>query len=142
MSNLQPEPVLLVINGEERHLLFDFGAIEKVQDIYGAHPILAIQAMFWDDKEHGVSHYRASAVINLLKILLDTEVSREKFYDGVTTLRTYTREEVGHIIDRSNADEVVKAITEAWTGSVPDKEPDDEEDEEDSKNQESATKKK
>ena len=131
MSNLQPDPVALELNGETRHLLFDFGAIEKIQALYGAHPILAINSFFWDDKENGVSYYRAGAVIDVLKILLDTELSREKFFNGSTHLRTYTRDQIGHIIDRSNADTVVAAITQAWTGSMPEPDQEEEPDEED-----------
>ena len=132
MSNLIPDPVVLNINGEERRLLFDFWAIEKIQALFGAHPILAINSFFWEDKKQGVSYYRASAVIDVLKILLDAEVSRAKFFDGVE-LRSYTRDQIGHIVDKYNADTVVASITRAWTGSMPasDGEEDDEEEIED-----------
>ncbi len=133
MSDFQVDGIDIELNGEVRNLLFDFGVIEKVQDKYGVHPIKAIQAMFWAEKQEDgseLSHYRASAVIDLVQILLDAEVSRRKFFDGSTTLRKYTREEIGHIITRKNADAVVGAITQAWLGSVP-KPEDDEAGEED-----------
>lgn len=134
MSDFQVEGVDIELNGETRNFLFDFGVIEHVQEKYGAHPIMAIQNMFWADKDangNEFSHYRASTVIDLTYFLLNAEVSRRKFYDGSTDLRKYTRDEVGHIITRKNADAVVGAITQAWTGSVPAPEEDDlEEDEE------------
>lgn len=133
MNNLQPEGVDLEINGEVRNLLFDFGVIEKVQDKYGCHPIKAVQGMFWTEKQEDdteLSHYRATNVIDLLYILLNAEVSRRQFYDGSTALRKYTRDEIGHIVTRQNADAVVGAITQSWIGSVPDAE-DEEPDEDD-----------
>lgn len=127
MSDLQPEGTKLTFNGEERSLLWDYGVIEKAQEIYGGHPIMAIESMFWTNEE-GLSYYQAKPVLDLAELLLNNEVSREKYFDGKSSLKTYTRKELGHLITRENANDIVQAIVASWTGSIPSHD-DDEEDE-------------
>ena len=123
----QNEGVEVEINGEKRHLIWDYGVIEKVQDVYGGHPIMALDSIFWTG-ENGLNHYQAKPVLDLLTILLNNEIARQKYFEGSSSLKPYKREELGYIVDRANAGEIVKAIVESWTGSLPDAE-DGEEDE-------------
>lgn len=121
MSDLRPEGAVLHFDGADRRLIWDYGVIEKVQEIYGGHPFLALQSIFWsktlpDGTE--ASHYMARPVIDLVYILLNNEVEREKFFHGKSDLKAYTRAQVGFLIDRRNADEVVKALMESWRDSV------------------------
>ena len=118
MSTFQPEGAKLDFNGEERHLVWDYGVIEKVQEMYGEHPILAIQSIFWEN-EDGLRHYQAKPVLDIAFILLNNEVKRQKYFDGKSSLKTYTREELGYLVTRENADSIVTAIVQSWTGSVP-----------------------
>ena len=134
MSTFQPEGITITINGEDRNLMWDYAVIEKVQDKWGVHPIFAIRDMFWADKDeegNEYSHYKAKTIIDLLHILLNTEVGRRKFFDGMTSLRTYTREEIGYLVTRQNQDEIVSAITKSWVDSTPEAEPEEPDDEED-----------
>lgn len=127
MSDLQPEGSKLTFNGEERSLLWDYGVIEKAQEKYGGHPIMAIEAMFWTN-EDGLNYYQAGPVLDLAELLLNNEVDREKYFDGKSSLKTYTRKELGHLITRDNANDIVQAIVASWTGSMP-MHDDDEDDE-------------
>ena len=124
MSTFQPEGAKLDFNGEERHLIWDYGVIEKVQEAYGEHPILAIQSIFWEN-EDGLRHYQAKPVLDLAFFLLNNEVKRQKYFDGKSSLKTYTREELGYLITRDNADSIVTAIVQSWTGSVPEADEED-----------------
>lgn len=137
MSDLQPEGAKLTFNGEERSLIWDYGVIEKVQKKWGGHPIMAIEAMFWTN-EDGLSYYQAEPVLDLAELLINNEVDREKYFDGKSSLKTYTRKELGHLITRENANDVVQAIVASWTGSNPERDAD----EEDEKNVETGKRKK
>lgn len=118
MSALQPVPGVVVFGGIERHLYFDYAAIELIQEIEDAHPMSVIQGMFMDDPEFGGT-YRAKRVIDLTHILLNNEVKREKCLNGATDLKLLSREEVAHMIDCDNVNLVVAAIISAWTGQTP-----------------------
>ena len=138
MSDLLPEGAKLVFDGTERHLYWDYGVIEKVQELYGGHPLIAIEKMFWEGQlgDGQEVHYNlAKPVLDLLTILLNNEVEREKFFEGKTNLKTYTREQVGHIIDRGNAGKAIEAIVASWMGSTPSAEDDGNDEDDDLKNQ-------
>ena len=130
MSTFQPEGVSIEFNGEERHLIWDFGVIEKIQDKYGGHPIIAIQKIFWEQDD--LRFYLAKPLLDILEVLLNNEVAREKYFNGSSTLKTYKREELGMLVDRMNANKIAPAIVESWIASNP--ETDSEEDEDDPKN--------
>jgi hypothetical protein len=124
MSELRPEGAVILFDGAERRLIWDYGVIEQVQDIYGGHPFLALQGMFWsktlsDGKE--ISHYQARPIIDLMHILLNNEVERDKYFSGTgkSQLKTYTRAQIGFLIDRDNVNDVVKALMDSWTASMP-----------------------
>lgn len=132
MGDMIPKGAILVFNGEERHLFWDFGVIEKVQELYGEHPYFAIIKMLWEGKtEDGtlLQHYQAKPLLDLAEILLNNEIAREKYFDGKSSLKKYTREELGMLIDRSNAHLVVAAIIASWRDSIGPANDDEEEEE-------------
>ena len=130
MPDLQPEGAVVRFDGADRRLLWDYGVIERVQEIYGGHPFLALQGMFWSSKLPGgeeISHYQARPIIDLMFILLNNEVEREKYFIGKSQLKTYTRAQIGYLINRNNVDDIVKGLMDSWKKSI--MEADDEEDE-------------
>jgi hypothetical protein len=133
MSDLQPAGAKVTIEGVERTLLWDYGVIEKVQEMYGQHPVFAIEKIFWEDGK-GLRHYQAKPVLDLLEILLNNEIRRQKYFDGSSDLKPYTREQLGMIVDRQNASDIVGAIVASWTGSIPGGDAEPEEEKKDSKN--------
>ena len=131
MSKLNPAPGVLTLGGIERHLYFDYAAIERIQDIYDDHPFAAIKGIFAQDAE-GNSYYRAKNLIDLADILVNNQPARERALEGHTDLKPLDRETIAHMIDRDNADAVVAAILSAWTGQTPQgDEPQGDEDDED-----------
>lgn len=133
MSELQPTGALLVFNGEERHLYWDYGCIEKVQELYGGHPFNAILKIMWQgtaDDGTPIQHYQAKPVLDICHILLNNEVEREKYFNGKSELKKYKREELGMLIDRNNGDDVVAAIIASWKESLGIQPDEDEEDDE------------
>ena len=137
MSDLQPNGAIVQFDGVERRLIWDYGVIEKVQEIYGGHPYTAIMDIFWEGVDETtkqkIFHYQAKPVIDLMHLLINNEVAREKFFEGSSAKKTYTREQIGMIINRINAKEIVQALVDSWKDSMPQPD-DDEENEEDSKN--------
>lgn len=121
MSDLRPEGAILHFDGVDRRLIWDYGVIEKVQEIYGGHPFLALQSIFWsktlsDGTE--ASHYLARPIIDLTYILLNNEIEREKYFNGKSELKPYTRAQIGFLIDRNNVNDIVKALMDSWRDSV------------------------
>ena len=137
MSDLQPEGVVVEFDGVERRLIWDYGVIEKVQDKYGGHPFTVIRGIFREEELPGggkIGYYQASPIIDLMFYLLNNEVARQKYFDGKSSLKLYTREQVGFLINRKNAGDIANAIVASWTGSNPQADPEEEDDEDDSKN--------
>lgn len=132
MSDLRSEGAVIRFDGADRRLIWDYGVIEKVQEIYGGHPFLALQGIFWSKKLPDgteASHYQAKPIIDLMHILLNNEVEREKYFSGNSFLRTYTRAQIGFLIDRTNVNEVVRALMDSWRESAVLDDGDDDEDE-------------
>ena len=133
MSDLQPEGFQVEFDGVQRRLIWDYGVIEKVQEKYGGHPFSVVRSIFRESNVDGtvIGYYQAGPIIDLMFFLLNNEVARQKYFDGKSDLKLYTREQVGFLINRKNAGDIANAIVASWTGSNPQADPDDEEDEED-----------
>lgn len=116
MSDLQPLGATIVFDGVERRLFWDFGVIEKIQEEYGGHPFYAIEAMYWDGEKdgHKYSFHQAKPVLDLLFWLLNNEVDRQKFFEGKSDLKKYTREQIGYLVDMQNVAEYARGIVESW----------------------------
>jgi len=121
MSDIQIKGTRLIFNGEERDLYWDYAVIDAVQDQYGAHPIAALESMFGVSNVGGteVKHYAAKSVLFLLETLLNTEVERKKYFEGKCDLKTYTRKQLGFLVDKFNDEQIVQTIIASWNESNP-----------------------
>lgn len=128
MSKLNPSPGVLVFGGVERHLFFDYAAIEKLQELYDTHPFSILQQIFAKDDNNG-AYYKAKPLIDIAYVLINNEIGREKALEGTTNLTPIDRDTLAHMIDLDNADSVVGAIISAWTGQTPQGEAEEDEDE-------------
>jgi hypothetical protein len=128
MSDIQTKGARLIFNGEERNLYWDYAVIDAVQDQYGAHPIAALESMFGVSNVSGteVKHYTAKSVLFLLETLLNTEVERKKYFEGKCDLKTYTRKQLGFLVDKYNDEQIVQTIIASWNESNPRVDEDDE----------------
>ena len=135
MSDLQPRGATIVFDGVERRLFWDFGVIEKIQAEYGGHPFYAIEAMYWQGKKDGgtYSFHQAKPVLDLLFWLLNNEVDRQKYFDGSSDLKKYSREQIGYLVDMQNVGDYVKGIIHSWQSCYTGTTPDDDEPEEQKK---------
>lgn len=125
MSALNPKGVEVELNGEKRHLLFDYNIIAEIQEKYASSVIGVIRNCFrtGDDVE-----LNASFFIGLLHILLEGERDRVAFLGiGDTDLHPYTRRELGYLISKQTAQSYIDAIMEAWGISLPEQTAEDKE---------------
>ena len=116
MSDLVPRGVPVQFGMEERHFLFDYAVIAEIQDSYDLDVLSVLRQLFMDKRSPG--EYKARVLIDLVHKLLLDETEREKFFHD-RDLKTYTKRQVGWMIDQLNADTIVEAILTAWTASIP-----------------------
>ena len=116
MSDLNPKGIPVAINGEERHFLFDYAVIAEIQEEYDSNVLNAIRQLWLEKASPG--EYRAKVLIDLTHKLLLDECERTKFLTG-EELKVYTRRQVGWLLTQLNADDIVKAILDAWMVSMP-----------------------
>ena len=120
MSNIKPRGIPVQFGGEERHFLFDYAVIAEIQEAYNSDVLSAIRQLWMERQSPG--EYKAKVMIDLVHKLLLDETEREKALNGVE-LKTYTKRQVGWYIDQQNADDILKAMLQAWSVSIP--EPDE-----------------
>ena len=116
MSDIMPRGIPVVFGTEERRLLFDYAVIAEIQDSYDTDVLSVLKELFMDKRSPG--EYKARILIDLVHKLLLDETEREKYLYG-RELKTYTKRQVGWMIDQGNADTLVEAILKAWTTSMP-----------------------
>ena len=136
MSTLNPKGVALAFGMEERHLLFDYAVIAEIQEAYDSDVVSVIRQMFLDKASPG--EYRAKILVDLVHKLLVDEAERERYLNGIE-LKSYTKKQVGWMLNRGNADDAVKAIIDAWQVSIPAAEDDGEDDGDDDPNSQRGT---
>lgn len=124
MSDLRPTGEVLIVNGEERHILFTLNAIDSIQSEMN----LSMEEVI---TELTVPKNSTKAFRVIIKCLLNDEVEREKHQSG-KKLKEYTEKEIGWMFDVKNIPDAIYAIFKAYGMSLP------EGDEEESPNQESA----
>ena len=117
MSDLRPRGIAVDVNGEERHLLFTFNVIDAIQDKYQK----ALDKVLDDILQEGVE---AKVLRDVVLILLNDEVEREKYKNPQSILKKVTEKEVGWMIGLDNYIEIIAQIMRAYGLSLP--EPDDE----------------
>ena len=116
MSTLTPRGIPVEFGTEERHFLFDYAVIAEIQESYETDVLSVLKDLFMDRRSPG--EYKAKILIDLVHKLLLDETEREKYLHG-RELKTYTKRQVGWMIDQINADALVEAILKAWTTSIP-----------------------
>lgn len=112
MSDLKPKGIPVMLDGEERHLLFTLNVIDEVQEHYDCSLEEVIEKL--TDKKESVKTLRY-----LVTVLLNDEVERLNPEGS----RTYTEKEAGWMIDQGNMPEVLVAVLKAYGLSLP--EPDE-----------------
>lgn len=117
MSDLRPKGTPVMINGEERNLLFTLNVIDEIQDHYDA-PMTEVWDRLTDKRKSD------KTIRYLVCTLLNDEVAREK--RNGKDLKSYTEEEVGWAITVKNVNEIMMALLSAYGMSLP--EPDEDAD--------------
>jgi len=117
MSSLNPKGVEVELNGEKRHLLFDYNIIAEIQEKYDSSVIGVIRSCFRTGEDVELN---AKIFIGLLHILLEGERDRVSFLGtGDADLTPYTVRELGYLISRETGQTYIDAIMEAWGISLP-----------------------
>lgn len=110
MSDLNPKGVPVMLDGEERRLLFTLNVVDEVQDHYGC-AIEEVIGRLTDKKES------AKTLRYLTTVLLNDEAERSE------GRKAHTEKEVGWLITQDNVLEVTVAVLKAYGLSLP--EPDE-----------------
>lgn len=116
MSDLRPRGTPVVIDGEERHLLFTLNAIDEIQDHFDA-PMSDVWDKLTDKRES------EKTIRYLICTLLNDEAAREQ--RNGKELKSYTEEEVGWAITVENVNEIMMALLDAYGLSLPEPDEDD-----------------
>lgn len=113
MSDLQPRGIPFHVAGKERHLLFTFSAIEKLQDKYDA-PLTSIVQTVGDP----IKSY--SAIVAIMETLINDEIERTGSDEPPVTAQMLSWE-----FDETMKKELQKTILAAYGISSPEPEEDD-----------------
>jgi len=124
MSALNWQGIPIKIGAEERHIYFDYAVIADIQEEYDSDVLSVINELFLEKRSPG--EYKGTVLIDLVHRLLLDETERERFFNG-KELKSFSRQEVGWLMDQANADEIVMAIIKAWATSLPEAEGGEEE---------------
>ncbi len=116
MSDLRPRGTPVVIDGEERHLLFTLNAIDEIQDHFDA-PMSDVWDKLTDKRES------EKTIRYLICALLNDEAAREQ--RNGKELKSYTEEEVGWAITVGNVNEIMMALLDTYGLSLPEPDEDD-----------------
>ena len=116
MSDLRPKGTPVVIDGEERHLLFTLNVIDEIQDHFDA-PMSDVWDKLTDKRES------EKTIRYLVCTLLNDEAAREQ--RNGKELKSYTEEEVGWAITIGNVNEIMMALLDAYGLSLPEPDEDD-----------------
>ena len=116
MSDLRPRGTPVVIDGEERRLLFTLNAIDEIQDHFDA-PMSDVWDKLTDKRESD------KTIRYLICTLLNDEAAREQ--RNGKELKSYTEEEVGWGITVENVNEIMMALLDAYGLSLPEPDEDD-----------------
>lgn len=112
MSDLRPTGEPIMLDGEERHLLFTLNAVDALQDHFDCSLEEIIDKV--TDKREAAKTMRYAVMV-----LLNDEADRTED----AGLKRYTEQEVGWLISQENLTEVTIAMLKAYGLSLP--EPDE-----------------
>lgn len=117
MSDLRPRGVPIVLDGEERHLLFTLNTIDVVQSEFGKTLDEVIRGIADGGTE------KTDTMRTLLMILLNDEADRAQRKGETEKYRKITFQDAGELIGLDNYADVLIAIMKAYGVSLP--EPDE-----------------
>lgn len=115
MSDLRPRGIPVMLNGEERHLLFTLNAIDAIQDKYEK----TLSEVLEDVISGEITNY---TMRDILVILLNDEVERENHKHKGKKLEEVTEREIGWMIGLDNQVELIEKILRAYAASLPEAE--------------------
>ena len=118
MSDLRPRGIPVMVNGEERHLLFTLNAIDAIQDKYEK----TLSEVLDDIINKEITDH---TMRDVLLILLNDEVERENYKQKGQKLEEATEREIGWMIGLDNQGELVEKILRAYGASLPEPEEED-----------------
>ena len=113
MSDLRPTGTPVVVEGEERHLLFTLNAIDELQESFDLDLGQIVDNL--TDKQLSSDTLR-----KMLTILLNDEAEREALKGN--ELKRYTVKEIGWVLTLDNQLEYALAILKAYGLSLPEAE--------------------
>ena len=116
MSDLRPRGIAVDVNGEERRLLFTLNVVDAIQDKYKK----TLSEVLDDILNEDVA---SKTLRDVVAIMLNGEVEREKFKNPEAAIKEVTEKEVGWMISVDNRLEIIAKIMQAYGISLP--EPDD-----------------
>lgn len=117
MSDLRPRGTPIVIDGVERHFLFTLNVIDTIQDKTGK-SMREVMSDLTNAETVG------KTVGELVLVLINDEVERERYKNPDSVVKEVTEKEVGWMVGMDNLGEITSAILIAYGCSLP--EPDDE----------------
>ena len=118
MSDLRPRGIPVLVNGEERHLLFTLNIIDEIQDRYEK----TLSEVLDDITNEDISGHMLRDV---LIMLLNDEVERERHRDPGSDLSEVTEQEAGWLIGLDNRFALVASVLKAYGVSLPEPGDDD-----------------
>lgn len=118
MSDLNPRGIPILVNGEERHLLFTLNIVDEIQERYGKTLSEVIDDVISED-------ITGHMLRDLLVLMLNDEVAREKHRDPESSLKEITEQDAGWIIGLDNQIELISSVLKAYGVSLPEPEDDD-----------------
>ncbi len=118
MSDLRPRGIPVMLNGEERHLLFTLNAIDAIQDEYEK----TLSEVLDDIISGEITNH---TMRDVLLILLNDEVERENHKHKGKNLEEVTEREIGWLIGLDNQMELIEKILRAYSASLPEAEEED-----------------
>ena len=120
MSDLNPKGIEIEIGGEKRRLLFTYNVIAEIQDDYETGLFQAVNQIIPPENSGALpGEYQAGPLTDIVHKLLCDETERERFLNGNTGLRSYTKQQVGWMITLSNSSQIVKALFDSIRESMP-----------------------
>ncbi len=118
MSDVRPKGIPIDFAGTERHLLFTLNAIDEIESQFQISVIDALGQMYEPDTQN-------KAIKEILFILLEDEVKREKFFNPDSVLKSVSEQEIGWMVNTLNRNEITFKILRAYGLSMPEMEEED-----------------
>lgn len=113
MSELRPRGEEVIIEGVKRYFLFTLNVVDEIQSRYDMALSDVLDKL--TDKREAVSVMRF-----IVYELLRDEVLRKRHFENDQSLKSYSEEEVGWLLDENNQETFLIAVLKAYGVSLPD----------------------